>query len=241
MKKLLIVDSSEVLAESLIFLLRRQFDIRLCTDSSRVIGELETYRPDFLVINIHLPGCDGITLLRQAGYRPPHIIGLVLTPTPYTVQTLADLGAEHILLLPCAARAIAGHLENMSRLSLLPGLQRDPRQIVREHLRILGFRDGQTGFPQLCSAALLFAQDPYQSLSKELQPAVAQLCGNANGNQVESQIRRLITEVWETRNDTIWTQYFPELQEKPTMRQFLCLLTAKLDFLSGLRCLAENE
>lgn len=241
MKKLLIVDSSELFAESLIAFLHNQFHIRVCTDSSRVPHELQTYRPDFLVINVYLPGCDGVTLLRQSGYRVPHMLAMVPTPTPYAVHALTELGAEYILMYPCAARAVAGHLENMARLSLLPKQQRDPREIVREHLRILGFQDGKLGFPQLCVAIPLFAQDPYQSLSKELQPAVAQICGNASGTQVESQARRLIAETWKNRNPAVWAEYFPDLHEKPTFHEFLYLLSEKLDLFDRFMRYAQNE
>ena len=115
------------------------------------------------------------------------------------------------------------------------------QETVRQHLRILGFREGETGFPQLCAAVPLFAQDPYQSLSKELQPAVAELCHTESGSLVESKIRRLISDTWQNRNPSIWAEYFPDLQEKPTIHQFLCLLCDKLDLFRRSMSLAQNE
>ena len=241
MKKLLIVDPSRVLAESLIAILNRQFDIRVCSDSGCLVELLESFRPEFLVINPYLTGCDGVTLLRQASFRPPHIIGLALTPSPYIVHSFAELGASCILVIPCAARAIAEHLSNMARISALPRHTRDPRDIIREHLAILGFRDGMAGYPQLCAELLLYAQDPYQSLSKELHPAVAQMCDNSNGDQVESKIRRLIADVWKIRNEAIWEEYFPTLQHKPKIHEFLFLLISKLGLMNMTLPLAQNE
>lgn len=241
MKKLLIVDSSDILAESLTAMLHRKFHIHACTDSESAALAMSHFRPECLVLNIHLPGCDGVTLLHQAAFRPAHIIALTKTPTPYVMQSLTDLGVSQVLLLPCSAQAIAGHLENMLRLAVLPQRQRDPRDIVREHLRILGFREDRDGFHALCVETALYAQDPDQSLSKELHPAAAEICGKDNHKQIEINIRRLIADAWENRNPAIWEEYFPDLHQRPNIQLFLNMLSRKLELTQLQLQRAQNE
>lgn len=241
MKKLLIVDSSDIFTESLIAVLHKQYDTRSCSDGNTALSLLKSYRPECLIINLSIVGCDGLTVLQQTTHVPQHILALTWNTTPYVLQAAEDAGVDHILQLPCSAQAVAGHMNNMVRIARLPQKHRDPQNIVREHLRILGMDETRDGFGMLCIATPLFAQDPKQSLSKELQPAVAQLCGNDNGDQVESAIRRLIADTWEIRNVAIWKEYFPGLTERPKLKEFLCLLAKKLDLMKLQVYYAQNE
>lgn len=241
MMKLLIVDPSDVFVESLISVFKKQYDIRCCSDGNAAFSLLKNFRPECLIINLSIVGCDGLTVLQQAEYVPPHILALTTNPTPYVLQAAVDAGVSHILRIPCSVQAVAGHINNMVRIARLPKRQKDPQDIVREHLRILGMKESRDGFKQLCVELPLFAQDPEQSLSKELHPAVAQICGNNSGNQVESAIRRLISDTWEIRNVAVWEEYFPGLTKKPTITEFLTALAAKLDLMKLQIYYAQNE
>jgi len=241
MKKLLIADSSEVFTESLIAVLHKQYDIRSCSDGNAAFSHLRDFRPECLIINLSLVGCDGLTVLQRSAFVPPHILALTSNTTPYVLQAAVDAGVSHILQIPCSAHAVAGHMDNMVRIARLPRRQKDPQDIVREHLRILGMKESRDGFRQLCVELPLYAQDPDQSLSKELHPAVAQICGNNNGNQVESDIRRLISDSWQKRNVAVWDEYFPGQKEKPTITEFLAGLAQKLDLMKLQRYYAQNE
>lgn len=241
MKKLLIVDSSDVFTESLIAVLHKQYEIRTCCDGNAAFSLLQSFRPDCLIINLSITGCDGLTVLQRASYVPSFIVALTLVTTPYLLQAVVDAGVGHILRLPCNADAVAGHLNNMVRIARLPHKQKDPQAIVRDHLHILGMDESRKGFRQLCVEIPLYAQDPQQSLSKELHPAAAQICGNDNGNQVESDIRRLIADAWVERDRAVWAEYFPGVTEKPTITQFLSAMAQKLDLMKLQTSYAQNE
>lgn len=241
MKKLLIVDSSDVITESLIAVLHKQYEIRTCSDGNEAFSVLKDYRPHCLIINLSVVGCDGLTILQQSTYVPPFVLALTLVTTPYVLQAVVDAGASQILRLPCSATAIAHHLDNMIRIAQLPNKKRDPQSVVREHLRILGMKESCDGFMYLCIELPLYAQDPQQSLGKELHPAVAQICGKDNGNQIESAVRRLICDTWKTRDAAIWTEYFPGITTKPTIKTFLSAMAQKLDLMQLQTCYAQNE
>ena len=73
-------------------------------------------------------------------------------------------------------------------------------------------------------AILILAQDPEQTVTKELYPAVAARCGCASIN-VERAIRSAIESAWKKRDERVWQQYFPPAGDgacrRPTNAEFL--------------------
>lgn len=85
------------------------------------------------------------------------------------------------------------------------------------------------GYYCLVSAISLYHADPWQSLTKEIYPAVGQLAGlGKNEKRVEKLIREAVQKAWKRRDRRIWDQYFPG-EEKPTNREFISKLSEVLD------------
>src|SRR5687767_437943 len=79
MSRILVVDDDEPTQRllDLIFLERGDYDIRYVGKASEGLSELRTRTPDLLMLDLHLPDMDGLTLYREArsgGYEGPVLI-----------------------------------------------------------------------------------------------------------------------------------------------------------------------
>lgn len=99
---------------------------------------------------------------------------------------------------------------------------------VRQALHELGFPVHHGGYRRLCAAIPRYAQDPEQSLTKELYPDVARELGCTNPCDVESSIRRAILTAWDQGDRDVWIQYFPRCRKAPTNLVFIATLAEYL-------------
>ena len=228
MDKLLIAVGSEELAESLTEAAKGNREICVCKDGDSALKMLESFCPDQLIIDLFLPDTDGLTVLSNAHRIPKSIIALTYSVTPYTIQAARDVGVGFIMQLPCRASAIIRNLDEMIRIDALPEREPDPQQTIYRHLRILDIAVNREGFRHLQVGIVLYHQDSQQSVTKELYPAIAEICGNDNGAQVETAIRNVIGEAWERRDPGVWDKYFPGKTKCPTNKQFISTLAQML-------------
>lgn len=80
------------------------------------------------------------------------------------------------------------------------------------------------GYKQLCCAISRFAQDPTQSLSKDLYPYIAEQMGYPDWRAIETAIRGVIADAWRNGNREAWTYYFPGLTCAPSNKRFIATL-----------------
>ena len=90
----------------------------------------------------------------------------------------------------------------------------------------LGIQPSRIGFSQLRIAITLYIQDPTQSLSKELYPAVAKQFGSSSKN-IERSIRAAIATAWESRDEKAWS-IFPDYNAPPSNKLFIATLAQLL-------------
>lgn len=228
MQTILIACKSEFVAQALVEELGRNYTVHTCFRGDTAAALLESIQPDMLIIDLFLPYVDGLTVLRERTYAPPHILALTNLATDAAVQSAWDAGADWIMLIPCSCKAIAAQAEKMLCTEPMSGSTRDPQARTRQHLDRLGIPRTRSGYRRLQIGVPLYAQDPEQSLHKELYPIIGQLCGNENWQQVESAIRTLIHKTWETRDSVIWEIYFPGLEKPPSNRVFLAELAKRI-------------
>lgn len=228
MDKLLIAVGSEELAEALAELTNSNREIRVCRDGDSTLKMLAAFCPDQLIIDLHLPCTDGLTVLSDARWLPGTILALTYSDTPYGIQAARNAGVGYIMRLPCRATAIIRNLDEMLRLAALPEHEPDPQETVGRHLRLLDIAGNREGFQHLQVGVPLYQQDQQQSVTKELYPAIAAVCGNDNGAQVETAIRNVIGEAWGRRNPAVWDDYFPGKKKCPTNKQFISNLAQML-------------
>ena len=68
-------------------------DVQTCCTGPDALQAITRFHPDLLVIDIMLPGMDGLSVLRRSSFQPPTISIL---------QAAADLGICEVILIPCS-------------------------------------------------------------------------------------------------------------------------------------------
>lgn len=99
---------------------------------------------------------------------------------------------------------------------------------TREMLLHLQFPVHRNGYKQLCVGVPLFARDPFQSLTKELYPAIARELNCGSSKAVEHCIRDCTLYAYEHRDPEVWEQYFPNSKKPPSNKQFLSALAERM-------------
>ena len=102
----------------------------------------------------------------------------------------------------------------------------------------LGIPAKRIGFDYLMYAILSFYEDPAQAITKELYPAVADICGpGVESKQVEAAIRAAIAEAWENSKPKVWGYYFPHFagrkMERPSNMEFISEIARFLELWQG--------
>ena len=240
MLKLLIADNSDDFVELLCQQLSDSFEISQCNDGYEVIPLLYNTSPDLLLLDLMLPGCDGLTVLESICAMPerPVILAVSRVYSFYVHDSLEKLGVSYAMQKPCDVNAVCNRLKELAQYpksQLLPVAEEE--ETISATLRALGFSSKHMGYRCLVEAIRLILHNPDQLYTKELYPAVGQIFG-CNWRQVERDIRTSISLAWENRNAFIWQEFLsgkatPE--KKPTNSTFIAAVGQLLR-----KCLAAD-
>ena len=229
-RRLLVAESSEELRGALQDMFRGSFQVRCCADGCEARKILSEFRPDVMVVDVLLPGMDGISLLQWAleqGIRSRVLLTTRLA-SDYVLEAASRLGVGYVMLKPWDPGSLAARVEDLSR-SLAPAaaISPDPGTQASGILLTLGVRPKLRGFACLREAVLLSAREEHMSVTKVLYPEVAKRCG-CRGAHVERNIRSAIDAAWNKRDENIWRLYFtPDGKvnvERPTNAAFISRL-----------------
>lgn len=231
---MLIADGSEEFGTALADMVRGAYILRRSRDGRETLEVLSSFRPDILVLDLMMPGLDGISILRQAaasGLRPM-VLATSRYVSDYVVEAVQQLGVGYLMVKPCDVRATVARLGDLTQRLRQPLFsQPDPRTAVSNLLLTLGVPTKLRGYAYLREAILERMRDPTQSVTKELYPTVAALCcGTAI--QVERCVRSAIAAAWSRRDEQIWRLYFqPDADgtlPRPTNTAFISRLADSL-------------
>lgn len=231
MLKLLIADGTEEFAQALYDSLQGVFYIRICADGREALSLLRSFSPDALVLDLMLPGLDGISLLQMAVESGicPTVLATSRFINDYVLDAADRLGVGYLMMKPCDIQATVARISDLTQRIRRPVLSKpEPRTKVSNLLLALGLSTKLRGYAYLREAVLLMAARPSQSVTKELYPTVGELCG-ATAIQVERSIRSAISAAWEHRDHRLWNMYFPPdgngCETKPTNAVFISRLS----------------
>lgn len=230
MRKALIAHGSEELTNALAEMLGGVFEVATCTDGITALELIRKIQPYALILDLMLPFKDGLTVLEEADpIHPTVVLGIVSDRSYYVISSATAHGIGYVMLDPCDARTIIVRLMDMISCIDIPSKPYgEPQSEVTRLLLRLGLSPDADGFKQLQVGIPLFLKDPLQRLSKELYPAVAQLCGYNSGLQVEHSIRTTIQAAWSKNNTELWSKMFPRCTKAPTNRLFISRIAAAL-------------
>lgn len=232
--KLLIADDNEDFRQALADALQGAYFVRTCRTGRETLSLLHSYRPDVLVLNLMLPEMDGISLLENAarsGIRPM-VLATTRLDNDYVIESVSRLGVEYLMRRPCDIPSTVARIRDLSR-RLNPPLitAPDPMAQVSNLLLSLSVPTRLSGYALAREAILLKARNPKYAITKELYPAVADVCG-CERDHVERCIRTAINIAWKHRDDRIWQLYFhPEPDgtiRRPTNGAFISRLADSL-------------
>lgn len=231
--KVLIADSTEEFRQSLDAHLRCHYSVTLCENGQQALELIRSLRPDILVLDLMLPGLDGITLLhrmQEEGFRPA-VVTTSYFYSPYTSGALGQLQVDYMMQKPCDPDAVAERLHDLaSQLRPAPIPRIDLSATVSALLLSMGFSPGKDGFRFLQLGIPLYLQDPGQAMTKELYVEVGAQYGKS-GEQVERSIRSAIEIAFANGDRALWQQYFPVPgghAHRPTNRDFISRLATEL-------------
>lgn len=232
-KKILIAETSMEFAAALCERLGRQYDLRVCHNGISVKGLLETACPDVLVMDLALPGIDGISILKQIIAMPyrPRILVTTCFMSHYVESAIAGLGVDMIVLKPCKVELLAERIEDLSEDEDSETMMRlHPRSTIGTMLMDLNLPSKRRGYTYLEKAIQLYLEQPARALTKSIYPEIARE-HYANGQAVERAIRQVVHESWEKRDDKVWRMYFSPGREgvipRPTNAEFISRLAER--------------
>lgn len=233
-RKLLLAEGNEEFAQALADALQEDYVIRLCRDGQTACRLMDIFQPDIVVLDLMLPGLDGVSLLQwmtDTGLCPA-VLATTWYCSAYMAQTLERFGVGYVLVKPCDLRATVVRIGDLTTRITRPIPQRpDPEVLVSNMLRELSFSTKLKGFRYLPEAVLMLADDPDQSITKELYAALAQR-HNTHHKSVERCIRTAIEKAWARRDDAVWQAYFAaggeQLRERPSNGVLLTCLVQRL-------------
>lgn len=112
MIRVLVVEDMQVVRAGLVALLGGEFGIEVAgqaTDAVEALGIAQRVRPDVALLDIDLPGMDGLALARELPQRVPDCRTVMLTAMdrPGRVQRALDAGAAGYLLKTVSPQLLA--------------------------------------------------------------------------------------------------------------------------------------
>lgn len=223
MKKLLIATNSQAFADSLAESLSEQFEISVCDDGTEAVQLLRDIRPELLVLDMMLPGIDGVGVLKMAHTFGvyPKVIAYSPYISDYLITASEQLNVCSLIRIPCGINHLAARiLEIAFWQEQEPNLDTELRSI----LAMLGFKINHAGCVVTEACIKCYLQDPCQVLYSQLYPAVERILGKT-ASSVERAMGRAIEAAWNSRDERIWRMYFSVGRNgkvaKPSNAQFM--------------------
>ena len=141
MLKLLIADGTEEFRLALTEQLAGSFVIRCCHQGKQALEMIGSFRPDVLVLDLMLPGLDGISLLQaveELGLKPM-VLAMTRFVSPYVMEAMDRFGVGYLMIKPCDVNATLARIRDLSRRHSSPALPApDIRTTVSNVLLHLG-------------------------------------------------------------------------------------------------------
>jgi CheY-like chemotaxis protein len=104
-RRVLVVEDDRLVAESMLELLRAwAYDVRLATTAPAALELVPTFRPDVVLLDLSLPGMDGLELARTLRARPAATTPVLIALTGYGEEqdraASRAAGIDHHLVKP---------------------------------------------------------------------------------------------------------------------------------------------
>lgn len=208
MHRIYIIESIPKLRQDLEKALCREHQVLVCSDPEQALNQIKDFAPDFMVMDMTMPGLDGLGLLSilfTAGIRPKLVVSMHYVED--AVEKMLDgFHASFLLMRPVKTDVLLNRISDVL-LEMDGGENPEKRKIANNLLLKLGFRMDLQGYRYVLAAVVYVADHMDCLLSNELYPELAKMLGG-NAKQVEHIIRSSTHKAWANRDERIWELYF---------------------------------
>lgn len=235
--RIIIAQPTITFASQISLQLRESYHLYQCRDGVQTWICIQRYCPAVLVLDLSLPGVDGLEILRrlQLMDHRPKVLLTTCTMSPYIEETIAEYDVDMLMVKPCSPDLVADRVRQLAQspLELPAGPERsvevvpaepvfaesvpkappvlpavqEGEETIASILLRLRFSPKRKGYEYLQTCVEMFRQDPCAGITKQLYPMTARKY-NTNLLAVERAIRQAILGAWEERDDRVWQEYF---------------------------------
>lgn len=207
MRKILIADSLPAMCDALERALQPDFSVMSCRDGQTAQELLCSFRPDIFVIDLSIPGVDGLQVISAARLsgRNVRILATTVCNSPYVLGRLRQMQVDQLCVKPCRIESLICSVRQMALQD--PNTSWQPELETDNILLSLGFRMGYGMYANTHKAVMLKYRGGVGSLMKELYPSIAQSV-RGNAQQVEKSIRDAIHRAHQKGNMAVWRMFF---------------------------------
>ncbi len=222
----MIVLTSEEMTKALKKQLYTVFDTYVCCDGCEALEQMMILRPDFLVLDLMIPGIDGVSLLETMHdvHIMPKVVAIAPVFTPYVVGAAERFRISYLAHNRVAVSTLASRILDVARWEEDAD---DLSEYIRNTLASLGIDLSGSGYRFMEKAVELYMAEPGQSVVRQLYPAVANAC-SGTATQVEKSIRWQISGASTRCNQYVWRAYFPSSDakkiRKPSNLEFIKMI-----------------
>lgn len=229
-QRVMITDPSEEFALALQEAMQDEYEIRYFCDGVAALHEADSFRPQILVVDLMLPGLDGLTLIHRLSQldTPPRVLAASRFISEYVLRSIEQLGVGYLMRKPCSIQAVCARIRDLS-LQIPPFIPSKLEDIFK----LLGISSRLHGYAYLREAIPRIARNPNLTATKQLYPDIGAVFG-VQGSRVERSIRNAITRGWETGDPQVWQQYFPTRVKRPSNMDFICCIASLIQNASDL-------
>jgi two-component system response regulator (stage 0 sporulation protein A) len=203
-------------------------------DGAEALEILEQRQPDLAVLDLVLPGVDGLSLLRQLADSSTKVLVLSAFCTDQVVAEAVSLGAAYFLPKPCTVDALLDRMYSVLGTQAVPEdhdavLKNRVTAVIHE----IGVPAHIKGYQYLREAIIIAVGDMevINAVTKVLYPAVAKRFGTTP-SRVERAIRHAIEVAWDRGDLETLQKYFgytvSNSKGKPTNSEFIAMISDRL-------------
>ena len=203
-------------------------------DGTQVVDMVRAWKPDLMVLDLILPGLDGLSILRRLKEEErPAILATSNFVRQEMVAEAGNLGAAMFVSKPYNEEAM---IENLLRLAETrseqfhaPGLEEMVTAIIHE----VGVPAHIKGYQYVREAIMITVEDMevINSVTKILYPEVAKRY-HTTPSRVERAIRHAIEVAWDRGDIETLQRFFgytvSNIKGKPTNSEFIAMISDRI-------------
>lgn len=231
--RLVLADDDAPFREAVAELLCQRFEIQQCDDGKTTLREVVSNPPEALVLNLMMPGLDGLSLLNRLLDSEIYPAVLATTPlvTNYILDTATEINVSYLMLKPCLPEDVAQRVLHMTRKIRKPRLGPDSiRFHIAKMLQDIGLNPKHRGFAFLQEAISMDLEQSGRSMTKEVYPALAAQF-HVNPALVERAMRSAIQYAWEHALTPSCIRLFPQengIYPRPSNSTFIATIAQEV-------------